>query len=471
MSQRRHDIGLIGLGTMGRHLALNIADHGYSVVGYEKDWRHVEVLREVAEGRNIQGAENLEELVDRLRTPRAVMILVQAGPLVDAVIQKVIPHLEPGDLIIDGSPSHFKDTNRRAVMLAEKGIHFLGVGIAGGEHGARYGPSLMPGGSAKGYERVQPIFEAIATKVDTEPCVAYLGPGSAGHYVKMVHDGIESAFMQLIAETYDLMKRGLGLTNSQLRAVYEQWNREELNSYLIEITAHIFRREDEKTGRWLIDVILDAARQNGTEQWASQEAMNLRVPVPTMDAAVVMRDLSIYKNERIAASQILSGPSLAFRGERERFIHHLRQALHVGMILTYAQGMSLLRVASHAYGYELNLEDVARIWRGGCTIRTALLEGIRGAYIVQPNLLNPLTDAVLAQRLVTREQDLRVVVRMAVDLGIPVPGLMSALAYYDGYRSAWLPANLIQAQRDYFGTHTYERVDAQGMFHTEWALD
>jgi 6-phosphogluconate dehydrogenase len=399
------------------------------------------------------------------------MILVQADSPVDAVIQKVAPHLESGDLIIDGSPSHFKDTDRRAAMLAEKGIHFLGVGIAGGEHGARYGPSLMPGGSAKGYERVQPIFEAIAAKVDTEPCVTYLGPGSAGHYVKMVHDGIESGLMQLIAETYDLMKRGLGLTDSQLRAVYDQWNRAELNSYLIEITAHIFHHEDEKTGRWLIDVILDAARQNGTDQWASQEAMNLRVPVPTLDAAVAMRDLSIYKNERTAASQLLSGPPLAFRGERECFIHRLRQALYAGMIITYAQGISLLRVASRAYGYELNLEDVARIWRGGCTIRAALLEDIREAYIAQPNLLNPLTDAVLAQKLMTREQDLRVVVRTATELGLPTFGLMSALAYYDGYRSAWLPANLIQAQRDYFGAHTYERVDAQGVFHTEWVLD
>jgi 6-phosphogluconate dehydrogenase len=394
----------------------------------------------------------------------------EIGP-VDAVIRDLLPHLQPGDLIIDGGNSHFDDTDLRGKMLAEKGLHFLGVGISGGESGARHGPSIMPGGPREAYERVRPIFEAVAAKVNGEPCVTYLGPGSAGHYVKMVHNGIEYGLMQLIAESYDLMKRGLGLSDDELHDVYARWNETELNGFLIEITAQIFRQVDEKTGRRLVDVILDEARQKGTGKWTSQDGMELQAPTPTIDAAVAARDLSTYKTERETASRLLGGPSPSFQGERGAFLEQLRSALYAAMILTYAQGMALLRVASQSYGYGLDLEAVARIWRGGCIIRAALLEPIRAAYRARPDLANLLLDPDLSAELVRRQGDLRAIVSHAAGLGIPAPGLMASLAYLDGYRSAWLPANLIQAQRDYFGAHTYERVDARGVFHTRWSDD
>jgi 6-phosphogluconate dehydrogenase len=387
---------------------------------------------------------------------------------VDSVIQDVLPHLEPGDMIIDGGNSHFKDTDLRAQTLAEKEILYLGVGISGGEHGARHGPSMMPGGPKDAYERVRPIFDAVAAHVNGEACMTYLGPGSAGHYVKMVHNGIEYGLMQLIAEAYDLMKRGLGLTDDELHAVYNQWNHAELNGYLMEITANIFLHVDEQTGKRLIDVILDAAKQKGTGMWTSQDAMDLQVPVPTIDIAVAMRNLSAFESERVAASKALGGPTPAFQGDREGFLGRLRNALYTAMIITYAQGMAQLRSASQAYEYDLDLEAVARIWRGGCIIRAALLEDIRTAYRTQPDLANLLVDSHFSQEVVARQEDLRTVVRTAAGLGIPTPGLMVSLAYFDGYRSAWLPANLIQAQRDYFGAHTYERVDARGVFHTRW---
>jgi 6-phosphogluconate dehydrogenase len=394
----------------------------------------------------------------------------EIGP-VDAVIRDLLPHLQPGDLIIDGGNSHFDDTDLRGKMLAEKGLHFLGVGISGGESGARHGPSIMPGGPREAYERVRPIFEAVAAKVNGEPCVTYLGPGSAGHYVKMVHNGIEYGLMQLIAESYDLMTRGLGLSDDELHDVYARWNETELNGFLIEITAQIFRQVDEKTGRRLVDVILDEARQKGTGKWTSQDGMELQAPTPTIDAAVAARDLSTYKTERETASRLLGGPSPSFQGERGAFLEQLRSALYAAMILTYAQGMALLRVASQSYGYGLDLEAVARIWRGGCIIRAALLEPIRAAYRARPDLANLLLDPDLSAELVRRQGDLRAIVSHAAGLGIPAPGLMASLAYLDGYRSAWLPANLIQAQRDYFGAHTYERVDARGVFHTRWSDD
>jgi 6-phosphogluconate dehydrogenase len=465
---QKYDIGMVGLGVMGRNLVLNMADHGYSVAGFDKDESKVQALQAEADDRDVQGARTMQEFIGLLRTPRAVMMLVPAGPPVDSVIRDVLVYLEKGDLIIDGGNSHFPDTDLRAKTLAGKGIHYLGVGISGGESGARHGPSMMPGGPKEAYERVRPIFEACAAHVNGDPCVTYLGPGSAGHYVKMVHNGIEYGLMQLIAETYDLMKRGLGLGDDELHAVYDRWNQAELNGYLMEIAAKIFLHVDEKTGKRLIDVILDQAKQKGTGMWTSQDAMEQQVPVPTIDVAVAMRNLSAYEDERIAASKKLSGPQPGYAGDRDAFVERLRNALYAAMIVTYAQGMAQLRVASEVNQYHLDLEAVARIWRGGCIIRAALLKKMRAAYKARPDLPNLLVDPDLGQAVEMRQDDLRAVVRAAAGLGIPTPGLMVSLAYFDGYRSAWLPANLIQAQRDFFGAHTYERVDAKGVFHTQW---
>jgi 6-phosphogluconate dehydrogenase len=468
MNSESYEIGMVGLGVMGRNLVLNMADHGFSVIGYDKDPTKVQALRDAAGDRPVLGTPALEHFTGLLRLPRAVMMLVPAGPPVDSVLRDLLPSLETGDLIIDGGNSHYPDTELRASTLAGKGIAYLGIGISGGEHGARHGPSLMPGGPRDAYERVRPVFEAVAARVNGEPCVTYLGPGSAGHYVKMVHNGIEYAVMQLIAEAYDLMKRGLGLSDDDLHAVYDRWNGGELKGYLVEITARIFRRADEQTGKRLIDEILDEATQKGTGMWTSQDAMSLQVPVPTIDVAVAMRDLSGFKAEREAASQTLDGPGQRFSGGREAFLEALGDALYAAMIVAYGQGMGQLRVASDVKGYELRLADVARIWRGGCIIRAALLERILAAFSRRPDLPNLLLDANLGAAVASRQAEIRFVVATGVALGIPVPGFMTALAYFDAYRSAWLPANLIQAQRDYFGAHTYERIDAKGVFHTKW---
>ncbi len=471
MKAQQYEIGMVGLGVMGRNLLLNMAEHGHSVAGYDKDVAKVAALRKEAENLEIRGAESLPEFLDLLRVPRTVMMLVPAGAPVDAVIRDLLPYLAHGDLIIDGGNSHFTGTDLRVKSLAERGIQFLAVGISGGEHGARHGPSIMPGGPREAYERVRPIFEAIAAKVDDEACVAWLGPGSAGHYVKMVHNGIEYGLMRLIAEIYDFMKRGLGFTDAQTRSVFDRWNHEELNSYLVEITANIFARIDEKTGQRLIDVILDEAGQKGTGMWASQDAMDLQVPLPTIDVAVAMRNLSGYKEEREEAARVLHRPLSHCEGDRLKFIGYLRSALFAGMIITYAQGMALLTVASVKREYQLNLETVARIWRGGCIIRAALLEDIRAAFQARCKLPNLLLDPNLSNKVMEHQENLRSLVCEASQLGIPVPGLMVSLGYLDAYRSAWMPANLIQAQRDYFGSHTYERVDAKGVFHTQWSSE
>jgi 6-phosphogluconate dehydrogenase len=444
MINGRYDIGLVGLGVMGKNLVLNMADHGFSIAVYN---RTTEKTREFIEkeigSRDIRGGFTLQEFSNLLRKPRAILFLVKAGPPVDAVIEELLPSLEQGDLIIDGGNSHFPDTNRRGKSLAEKGFLYMGMGISGGEDGARHGPSMMPGGPREAYERVRPILEAAAAKVDGEPCVTYLGPASVGHYVKMVHNGIEYGIMELIAETYDLMKRGLRLTNDELHDVYDKWNQGELKSYLMEITANVFSQKDERTDKRLVDMILDLAKPKGTGKWTSWDSMDLQVPTPTIDVAVVMRDLSGDKAERKAASTVLRGPSPAFKGDKKRFIDQLEKALYAGMIVTYAQGMALLKKASETNGYGLNLEAVARIWRGGCIIRAALLKDFRAAYQARPDLPNLLMDPRLAQEVVLRQDDLRTVISMAVKRGIPVPGLMTTLGYYDGYRSPWLPANLI----------------------------
>ena len=462
------EIGMIGLGVMGRNLALNMASHGFSVAGYNRHPSKVEDLRREARGLDVHGADSIKELIGLLRKPRAVMMLVTAGPAVDAVIEDLLPHLDKGDLIIDAGNSFFKDTNRRVVKLAEKGIHFLGVGVSGGEEGARLGPSIMPGGSREAYQRIRPVFEAVAAKVNGEPCVEWLGHGSAGHFVKMVHNGIEYAVMQLIAEIYDLMKRGLGLNNQELHTVFSDWNTGVLNSYLMEITSHIFAKIDEETGVPLIDKILAVARQKGTGMWTSQSAMELQVPTPTIDLAVLMRDLSVFTRERQEAGRLLVRPLRGFTGERGNLLNELHGALFAAMIITYAQGMALLAAASVKHEYRLDLEAVARIWRGGCIIRATLLEDLRAAFRNKPDLANLLLDPDLSRKVMAQQENLRQVVCRACESGIPAPGLMVSLAYLDGYRSVWLPANLIQAQRDYFGAHTYERIDTQGTFHTEW---
>lgn len=468
MNQETYQIGMVGLGVMGRNLVLNMADHGFRVVGYDRDPKQVAQLQQEAAERPVAAVATVEEFVAALAVPRAIMLLVPAGNPVDAVIQSLLPHLAPGDLLIDGGNSYYKDTSLRVKTLAEKGIAFLGVGISGGESGARHGPSIMPGGDPQAYARVQAIFEAAAAKVDGNPCVTYLGPDAAGHYVKMIHNGIEYGLMQLIAESYDLMKRGLGLADHELSAVYREWNAGELNSYLLEISADIFLQVDPVTGDCLIDQILDAAKQKGTGKWMSQDAMDLGVPVPTVDTAVAMRHLSALKADRVGADALLDGPATTFAGDRSAIIEQLRNALYFGMILTYAQGMAQLQVASTSYAYGLDLAAVAHIWRGGCIIRAELLDEIGRAYQANPQLTTLLVDTKFAETLMACQSDLRTIISQAVAHGIPVPGLMSALAYFDSYGSSRLPANLIQAQRDYFGAHTYERIDEKGVFHTEW---
>jgi len=466
--QQRYEIGMVGLGVMGRNLVLNMAEHGFSVAGYDKDAAQVEALRQESKERDVRGAVDIKEFIALLRKPRAVMLLVPAGAPVDSVIKDLLPHLQSGDLIIDGGNSYFKDTDVRARNLAAKGIQFLGVGVSGGEEGARHGPSIMPGGPKVAYERVRPVFEAAAAKVNGDSCVTWLGPGSAGHFVKMVHNGIEYGVMQLIAETYDLMKRGLGMNDDEVREVYALWNKDELNGYLVEITSHIFSKPDEKTGQRLIDEILDVAKQKGTGMWTSQSAMELQVPIPTIDLAVAMRDLSVFAKEREQAGAIYQRSVRRFASDRDTFLRQLGRALYAAMIVTYAQGLALLVVASDKYKYHLDFEAVARIWRGGCIIRAALLKDICAAFHAKPELPNLLLDPSLSHKLMEHQEDLRQVVCQAAESGVPVPGLMVSLGYLDAYRSAWLPANLIQAQRDYFGAHTYERVDAKGTFHTDW---
>jgi 6-phosphogluconate dehydrogenase len=462
------DIGMIGLGTMGRNLLLNMADHGFTVAGFDKDKDKVESLRKESSERNVHSATNIEDFIGLLRQPRAIMLLVPAGIPVDTVINELVPHLQKGDLIIDAGNSHFTDTDRRVKELQPKDIQFLGVGVSGGEEGARHGPSIMPGGTKAAYEIVRPILEAVAAKVKGDPCVTYLGPGSAGHYVKMVHNGIEYGIMQLIAETYDVMKRGLGLSNAQLSTVYAEWNNTELNSYLLEITSHIFSEKDKKTGKQLIDEILAVAKQTGTGMWTSESSMELQLPVPTIDMAVTLRDLSVFTKEREQASALYRRPIPLLTIDHTTFINQLKDAFFAAMIIVYAQGMALLTVASEKYSYHLNLAAVAKIWRGGCIIRTRLLEDICSAYRKNKNLTNLLLDPDLSQKIMTRQEQLRQVICQAVNAGIPAPALMNTLSYLDVMRSTWIPANLIQAQRDYFGSHTYERTDEKGTFHTEW---
>ncbi|MGZ5247491.1 MAG: NADP-dependent phosphogluconate dehydrogenase [Flavitalea sp.] len=482
MNDLRYEFGMVGLGVMGRNLLLNIADNNFSVIGLDLDTEKASTLeKEATYGKQVKGTVSTEEFVLSLRKPRAIMLLVPAGKPVDAAIESLLAHLEEGDIVIDGGNSYFPDTDRRVKYLESKGIHFFGMGISGGEKGARFGPSMMPGGNREAYERLRPVFEAVAAKVEGEPCVAYLGNGSAGNYVKMVHNGIEYGIMQLIAETYDLMKRGAGIPDEEQQKVFAEWNTTELKSYLVEITAEILNKRDEQTGKMLVSLISDRARSKGTGKWTSQNAMDLQAPVPTIDMAVLMRDMSKYKDERIEASKLLSDNNAASTpGEgshlsdtsstidKASLISELKNAFYFAMISTYAQGLAQLTLASEAYNYGLKLEDITRIWRGGCIIRANCLEDFRAAYAANPALKNILLDSKIGGDLLSRQLDMRSVLKFAIDQGIPMPAYMASLAYFDAYRSETLPTNLIQAQRDYFGAHTYERIDKPGIFHTEW---
>ena len=464
-----YDFGMIGLGVMGRNFLLNVADHGFSAAGLDLDPEKARALDEESGDKPVKGTTNTAEFVAMLRRPRKIMLLVPAGKPVDSVIESLLPHLDKGDLIIDGGNSHFEDTNRRTEYMKMKGMQFLGVGVSGGSEGARRGPSIMPGGNVESYQLVGPILEAVSAKVNGDPCVAYLGNSSAGHYTKMVHNGIEYGLMQLIAEAYDILKSIGGLSNQELHEVFSQWNEGALESFLIEITADIFAKHDDKNDGWLVDKILDKAKQKGTGKWTSQNAMDLGIGIPTIDAAVTMRGLSALKMERKQAAphytrSIEDTPAV----NKEQVIIQVGEALHFAFIITYAQGMHLLAEASEEYGYGLDLKTVAKIWRGGCIIRAELLEDMHQAYREQPALRSLLLSPAFHESLLHSQHAARAILKTAIDFGVPTMALSSALAYFDAYRSERLPLNLVQAQRDYFGSHTYERVDKEGVFHTEW---
>jgi len=467
----KSDIGLIGLAVMGQNLVLNMESKGYTVSVYN---RTVERTREFMSGPargkdRIIPAESLEEFVGTLSKPRKIVMMVKAGKPVDEFIDRLVPLLEKGDILIDGGNSFFKDTIRRNRELRQKGILYLGTGISGGEEGALKGPSIMPGGDKEAWDAVGKILIDISAKVSGGvPCCDYIGSDGAGHYVKMVHNGIEYGDMQLISEAYFLMKELLGLSAEEMHGVFAKWNEGELNSYLIEITADILKRKDEETGKPIVDVILDRAGQKGTGKWTSQEALELGVAAPTIAEAVFARCMSAIKEERVQASRLLKGPEASFSGDKEELIADIGKALYASKICSYAQGFDLLKQASAAYNWNLRLGDIALLWRGGCIIRAQFLNRIKEAYDRRPDLENLLLDPYFRQIIEDSQKSWRRVVSLSAEQGIPVPSFSSALAYYDSYRRDRLPANLIQAQRDYFGAHTYERVDREGFFHTEW---
>jgi 6-phosphogluconate dehydrogenase len=465
-----YDLGMVGLAVMGQNLALNMERNGFRVAVYNRT-REVteEFIAERGSGKQIGPATSIKALVASLKRPRTLMLMVKAGPAVDAVIGQLKPFLEPGDLIIDGGNSFFQDTERRAEELEGTGIHFLGVGISGGEEGALWGPSIMPGGSRPAYERVAPLFTAIAAKAGGEPCVAYLGPRGAGHYVKMVHNGIEYGNMQLIAEAYDLLRRGLGLQAGELQSFFAQLNEGPLSSFLMEITAEIFGKIDRITGNPLVEMVQDVASHKGTGVWTSREALELGIPAPTILAGVEARFISAGKTLREAASQAYPVPRGEYAGNLDSLREATGQALYASTISSYAQGFALLGAASQEHEYHLDLGEIARIWRAGCIIRAALLEEIRAALAADPGLPDLLLAPFFREALEASQPGWRKVVQTGTGLGIPLPGMSASLAAFDSLRSERLPANLIQAQRDYFGAHTYRRTDREGAFHSNWS--
>ncbi len=462
--------GVIGLAVMGENLALNVERNGFPVAVYNRSREKTdEFMATRAKGKNFVAAYTLEDFVASLERPRKILIMVKAGAPVDAVIDQLKPLLDQGDILIDGGNSLFTDTQRRAAALESEKFTFIGMGVSGGEEGALLGPSLMPGGTKQAYDYLEPILTKIAAQVDDGPCVTYIGPGGAGHYVKMVHNGIEYGDMQLIAEAYDLMKNVLGLNATQLHEVFAEWNTtDELNSYLIEITADVFKVMDPDTGIPLVDEILDAAGQKGTGRWTVDNALEIGVPIPTIIAAVTARIMSSYKQERVAAAKELVGPSTTFDGDVKAFIAKVRDALYCSKMCSYAQGMALLSKASQVYGFSLNLGECARIWKGGCIIRAGFLNKIKHAFDENPALPNLLLAPEFKQSILDRQSAWRDVVATAAKVGIAVPAFSASLDYFDSYRRDRLPQNLTQAQRDYFGAHTYERIDKPGVFHTDW---
>ncbi|MEJ2543258.1 MAG: decarboxylating NADP(+)-dependent phosphogluconate dehydrogenase [Calditrichaceae bacterium] len=466
------DIGLIGLAVMGENLVLNMENHGFSVAVFNRTTTKVsDFVEGRAKGKNIVGCFSIEELVQNLEKPRKVMLLVKAGNPVDKFIDMIIPHLDKGDIIIDGGNSHFPDTIRRTRYVESKGLLYIGTGVSGGEEGALKGPSIMPGGSEKAWQAVKPIFQSIAAKVaDGSPCCEWVGDNGAGHFVKMVHNGIEYGDMQMICEAYSIMKNILGMSADEMQPVFKEWNEGELDSYLIEITRDILGKKDDETGKPMLDVILDTAGQKGTGKWTSQAALDVGCPAQTVAEAVFARAMSAIKEERVAASKVLKGPEVKIDVNKKEFIEMIRQALYASKICSYAQGYQLMKLAAEEYKWDLKYGEIALMWRGGCIIRAQFLGKIKEAFDKNPKLQNLLLDDYFKAVIENNQKAWRSVIAKAIEAGIPVPAFSSALAYYDGYRSEVLPANLLQAQRDYFGAHTYERIDKpRGEFyHTNW---
>ncbi|MDT2563277.1 NADP-dependent phosphogluconate dehydrogenase [Lactococcus petauri] len=465
------NFGVVGMAVMGKNLALNVESRGYTVALFNRTTAKTEEVVAEHPDKNFVLTKTIEEFVAAIEKPRRIMLMVQAGPATDATIQALLPHLDKGDILIDGGNTHFPDTMRRNAELADSGINFIGTGVSGGEKGALEGPSIMPGGQKEAYDLIAPIFEQIAGKApqDGKPCVAYMGHNGAGHYVKMVHNGIEYGDMQLIAESYDLLKRVLGLDNAEIQSIFEEWNEGELDSYLIEITKEVLKRKDDQgTDGYIVDKILDKAGNKGTGKWTSQSSLDLGVPLPLITESVFARFISTYKDERVKASSILSGPEVKFSGDKAEIVEKIRQALYFSKIMSYAQGFAQLRQASKEYDWDLPYGTIAQIWRAGCIIRAEFLQNITDAFDKDANLENLLLDEYFIDITKRYQAAVRDVVSLAVQAGIPVPTFTSAISYYDSYRSANLPANLIQAQRDYFGAHTYERNDMEGIFHYDW---
>ncbi|MCM3201734.1 NADP-dependent phosphogluconate dehydrogenase [Bacillus cereus] len=463
-------IGVVGVGVMGKSLALNFESKGYSVALYDISKEKVDEIIEENRGKNLVGTHIVEEFVNSLESPRKILLMVNAGEITDKAIDSLVPHLDKGDILIDGGNTYFVDTIRRNKRLAEEGINFIGAGVSGGEEGALKGPSIMPGGQKDAYEKVKDMLENISAKVNNEPCCSYIGPNGAGHYVKMVHNGIEYGDMQLICEAYFFLKQTLDLTAEEFHEIFAEWNKGELNSYLIEITADIFKKKDEETGKPLVDVILDTAGQKGTGKWTSQSALDLGISLPIITESVFARCISALKEERVNASKVLSGPKdkTLLGVEKAELIEAVRQALYMSKICSYAQGFTQLKAASEEYDWNLDFGSISMLWRGGCIIRAAFLQNIKEAYETNTDLPNLLLDPYFKEIVESYQGGLRQIISMAVQQGIPIPAFSAAISYYDSYRTAKLPANLLQAQRDYFGAHTYKRVDKEGTFHTKW---
>lgn len=471
--EEKYDFGLVGLGVMGCNFILNVADNGFSAYGHDLDSEKVNALKNEGNPEHrINASTNIKTFVKALKQPRKIMLLVPAGKIVDSVIDSLLPFIDRGDIIIDGGNSFFTDTDRREEELQKRAINFFGAGVSGGAKGARFGPSIMPGGPKSAYAHIKPIFEAVAAKYKGEPCVAYLGPKSAGNYVKMVHNGIEYGLMQLTSETYDLLKKAGKFSNQELHESFAKWNEGRLQSFLVEITSRIFIQKDDlnlsKLG--LLDQIKDKAKQKGTGKWTSQNAMDLGIPVPSIDIAVNMREISALKEERIQADKLYDKPEIEYM-DKEILEKLAEEALYFSFILTYAQGLHVLAEASKEYGYKLNIAVIARIWRAGCIIRAALLADITEAFNDDDELPNLLVAPNFVKKVKETVTSARELVAFGAKNGIPLPGLSNSLIYFDAYTSTRLPLNLIQAQRDYFGSHTYERIDKEGIFHTEWELE